>query len=114
MTRFTITCFCKRQNIKFRSPENYNAEIISRVYCPKCSDRANKDALMIDVDGVYGNEGVYAIFWNTKILETINPDYLSREHWKEDFFGKRKLIFDFISPNARGVYTVRGKHPATQ
>ncbi len=69
---------------------------------------------MIDVDGVYGSEGIYAIFWNAKILETINSDYLARQHWKEDFFGKRKLIFDFISPNARGVYTVHDKHPADQ
>ena len=65
---------------------------------------------MIRVEGVYGNEGTYAIFWNTKILEQLNPGYLTRPHWKEDFFGKRKLIFDFISPNARGVYTVHDKN----
>ena len=69
---------------------------------------------MIDVDGVYGQEGAYAIFWNAEALEKINSDYLTRPHWKEDFFGKRKLIFDFISPNARGVYTVHSKHPTDQ
>ena len=106
MTRFTITCACKKNNIKFRSPENYSAEIISRVYCPKCSNRAGNDALIIDVEGVHGNDGTYAIDLNATMLETINPEYRARQYWKEDFFGKRKLIFDFISPNARGVFTI--------
>ncbi|KKU13206.1 MAG: hypothetical protein UX17_C0024G0002 [Parcubacteria group bacterium GW2011_GWC2_45_7] len=109
MTRFTITCFCKRTNIKFRSPANFGAEIIARVYCPRCSDRAPCEALLIHVEGVPGKIGIYAIDWNQGALQYLDPKFHNHEHWYENFFGKRKLIFNFIPEKTKGsLYTVHG------
>lgn len=105
MTRFTITCSCGRKHIKFRSPENYSAGIITRLYCPLCSKKAPKEALIIELNGLHDRDGLYAIEWNLVVLASLDPKYRTRPHWKEDFFGKRKLIFDFIPPAARGLFT---------
>ncbi|MBI2552106.1 hypothetical protein HYW17_02290 [Candidatus Uhrbacteria bacterium] len=106
MTRFTITCFCGRKHIKFRSPKNYSAGVIARLYCSSCSKKAPREALIIEVTGLYEYDGRYAITWNPAILAALDPQYRARPRWKEDFFGKRKLIFDFIPPGARGVFRV--------
>lgn len=107
MTKFTITCFCGRKHIKFRSPVNYSAGIIARLYCPLCSKKALTEALTIEVNGLRDNDGIYALEWNPAILTSLDPDYRKRPRWKEDFFGKRKLIFDFIPPSARGLFTIQ-------
>jgi hypothetical protein len=52
MTKFTITCFCRRSNIKFRSVTGYSTEIIARLYCPFCSCHAPQDELFIQVEGM--------------------------------------------------------------
>lgn len=101
MTKFTITCFCKKSNIKFRSANNYGASIIARVYCPHCSKRAPEEALFIKVNGVPKKDGIYAIDWNQGILKYMAPGFHDHEHWYRDFFGKKKLIFDFIPAKSK-------------
>ncbi len=98
MNKFTITCFCKKSNVKFRSPAGYGAEIIARLYCPFCSDRAPEEALFIEVNGVPKKNGLYAIAWNQGVLKYMEPDFHDQELWYRHFFGKKKLIFDFIPP----------------
>jgi hypothetical protein len=109
MTRFTITCFCKKSNIRFRSPAGFGAEIIARVFCPFCCDRAPEEALFIRVEGMPRKTGLYAIDWNQGVLKYMAPDFHDHEHWYRDFFGKKKLIFDFIPPKSKkALYEIVG------
>lgn len=100
MTRFTITCFCRKTNLKFRSLANYSAEIITRLYCPKCVDRAPEEALLIRVFKTPKNDGLYALDWNQGVLKYLDPKFRDQESWYANFFGKKKLIFDFL-PNKK-------------
>lgn len=101
MSKFTVTCFCKKTDIKFYSPANYGGDIIARVYCPLCSDRAPEEALMIRVDGVPRHNGLYGIDWNQGTLKYLDPSFKDLEDWYRNFFGKKKLIFDFINPRSK-------------
>lgn len=104
MTRFTITCSCKKSHIPFISAANFGADVVEAVYCPRCSASAPANAFRIGVAGAAKKDGLYAIIWNDGAAAFYRERAgFEKDNGLYDLFGKKKLIFELVNPRTHTV-----------
>lgn len=99
---FSRHCFCKKQTIPFRSSTPYDEHAFANIFCPRCSDRAPEDALMLEVIGVPDWSGVYGVDWNRSFLEEKDVGFKNTEKYFSKLFSSGSVCFGFL-PDKKSV-----------
>ena len=73
------TCFCKTHTLDFHS--DFGADVVDGLYCPKCSDRAPKDAVMFELCEPGELAGIWGVRYNTAELTRLDPHFSDSENY---------------------------------
>jgi hypothetical protein len=73
-TQFTTKCHCGDGELTFRSEAGYTEQVVERLYCPVCADRAAATDTMIRVSTNPDKLGIWGVGLNEASLKLMDPD----------------------------------------
>lgn len=103
MHLFTKRCFCREQDVPFRAEARFDEHAVANVFCPRCSDRAPGEALMVAVVGIPGWSGIYGIDWNQDSLREKDPSFKDTEAYFTRL-SARGVSFGFLPKGRADAY----------
>ena len=67
------TCLCTKRTLEFRS--EFESDVVARIYCPACVDRAPGDAVIFDLCEPGEFEGIWGVIYNKGELKRLDPHF---------------------------------------
>ncbi len=95
------TCLCKKRTVEFRS--DFAGDVVTKIYCPACVDRAPGDAIVFELCEPSEYAGRWAVLYNRSELRRLDPAF--RE--SDDYF-LSLLISGTCGPTIAGAYGSAG------
>ena len=97
MKKFIRKCYCQEGGMEFRCQNNFDATSIDILYCPRCSEYAAPDALLINIIKAFDIDlGIWGIKFNKEVLKVQDKNFRDSADYFCDLFVSGKIIFDFI------------------
>lgn len=67
------TCLCTKRVLDFRS--EFDGDVVTKIYCPECVDRAPGDAIIFELCEPGEYSGVWAVLYNKGELKRLDEHY---------------------------------------
>jgi len=73
------TCLCAERQLDFRS--DFDGDVVTRIFCPRCVDRAPADAVIFDLCEPGQYAGTWAVQYNAGELKRLDPAFRPAEDY---------------------------------
>ncbi len=73
------TCLCSKRTLTFTS--QFNGDVVTRIFCPECVDRAPDDAIVFDLCEPGEFAGTWGVQYNAGELKRLDPAFRDRDDY---------------------------------